>query len=150
MSEYSLRLRRGCFMRYRLFVSQLLLLAALFIMALPAKADAPIPPAAVATFANEGCSVTVTYTWSGFKGRDLTAEYFVGWALPGGAQAALLAYEYHVSGSGPTSGSPLSQTFDLTGHGTHTYYSRGRLLDKRGALVTGSDAISTASATLTC
>jgi hypothetical protein len=128
----------------RTFVASLLLLLALSFIALPAGASPP-PPTATTTFTDNGtCSVTVTYTWSGFKGQNLTALYAVEY-VGGSYVVGILFWDSGVTGTGTS-----THTFSLTGYGTHTYYGRGRLLNSKGVLAKGSDAASSTSATLTC
>lgn len=134
-------------MRHRLLVASLFTLLALTSVALPAEGR-PLPSAATATATftdNGGCSVTVTYTWSGFSGRNLTAEYAVAWAGEYGVVFGIPVQAYPVSGSGTT-----SHTFDLSGHGSHNYYGRGRLLTTKGKELSGSHAVSSSSADLNC
>jgi hypothetical protein len=133
-------------MRHRLLVASLLLLLALPLIALPAVGQPP-PAVATATFTdNGGCSVTVTYTWSGFKGHDLAAQYEVVWPGPtGGTQFGLPFQAFPVTGSGTS-----SHTFDLTGKGSHTYSGRGHLLTTKGKELIGSDVGSPTSADLSC
>jgi hypothetical protein len=101
---------------------------------------------ATATFTDNGnCSVEVTYTWSGFKGSALMAEYGVLWPGEGGIHFALLFTFYPVSGSGTS-----SHTFDLTGRGTNTYSGFGLLINKQGKTLGGSDVSSATSADLSC
>jgi hypothetical protein len=114
-------------------------------IALPA-AGQPTPPAATTTFTdNGGCSVTVTYTWSGFQGHNLRAEYGVRWPDTGWIEFVIEVQAFPVTGSGT-----LSHTFDLTGHGSHTYYGRGHLLTTKGKELSASDAASPTSANLSC
>ena len=132
-------------MRHRLVVASLLLLPALTFIALPAAGQPP-PPTATATFTdNGGCSVTVSYTWSGFKGHSLMAEYGVNWAGPGGIVIGVQVNEFPVTGSGTS-----SNTFELSGHGSHTYYGRGHLVNTKGKELSGSDVGSATSADLSC
>ena len=133
-------------MRHRLLVSSLLLVLGLTLLALPAQGQPPTTGAATVTFADNGdCTVTVTYTWSGFKGRDLTALYGVRWPGPGGTTFGLLAQAFPVTGSGSA-----SHTFDLTDHGAHDYYGGGQLLNTKGKELTGSAAVSPTGASLDC
>jgi hypothetical protein len=130
-------------MRHRLVVASLLLLLALPLTALPAAAA---PAVATVTLTDNGdCSVTVTYTWSGFNGHNLTAEYAVVWPADAGGQFGLLFQTFPVAGSGTS-----SHTFDLTGHGSHTYSGRGYLLKTNARRLSGSDVGSPTSADLSC
>lgn len=132
-------------MRHRLLVASLFLLLALTSIVLPAQGQPP-PPAATAAFTDDGgCTVTVTYTWSGFKGRNLIAQYGVQWAGPGGTQFGIQFQAFPVTGSGTS-----SHTFDLTGYGSHTYYGGGRLLTTKGKELSGSDVRSSTSAAMSC
>ena len=131
-------------MRYRLLVVSLLSLLALTSMALPAAGRPPAGTATVSFTDNGGCSVTVTYTWSGFRGRDLTAAYGVVVSLGGGAEWWLLD-TVDAAGNGTA-----SDTFDLTGSGSFTYYGGGRLFDAKGKVLGGSDVRSPTSADLSC
>lgn len=133
-------------MRHRLLAASLLTLLALTLIALPAEGKPP-PSAATATavFTDNGnCSVTVTYTWSDFTGRNLTAYY--GWEWAGRSYfVGVRVSAFPVTGSGTS-----SHTFDLTGHGSHTYYGRGQLIDTKAKTLSGSDVRSPTSATLDC
>lgn len=132
-------------MRHRLFVASLLLLLALPLVPMPAAAQ-PAQPVATTTLTDEGgCSVRVTYTWSGFNGQNLIAQYGVVWPAGGGAQYGLIVQVRGVTGSSGT----LSETFDLTGYGTNAYSGRGYLLKTNGRKLDGSDVVST-STTLSC
>ena len=133
-------------MRHRLLVPSLLLLLALTVITLPAQGQPP-PPAATAavTFTDGGCSVTVAYTWSGFNGRDLTAQYGVRWAGTGGTVFGISFLAFPVTGSGTS-----SHTFDLTGHGSHAYYGGGNLLNTKGKTLSGSGVVSPTGASLDC
>jgi hypothetical protein len=135
--------------RHRLLAaSSLLLLIAVTSLALPAAGKPP--PAATgtaqATFTdNGGCSFTVTYTWSGFRGRDLRASYGVVRQVSSGSYLWRFVDVYPATGSGAA-----SHTFALVGTGAHTYSGRGRLTDTKGSVVQGSEVGSGTSATLTC
>ena len=101
-------------MRLRLLVASLLAPLALA-GALPAAARAPAGTASVDFTHNGGCSVTVTYTWSGFKGRTLYAYLGVVRSLGFGVEAWIFV-STAVEGSGTA-----SHTFDLTGRGSFTW-----------------------------
>jgi hypothetical protein len=132
-------------MRHRLLVASLVLLLALA-AALPAGGKPPPSGTATATIThNGGCSVTVSYTWSGFNGRNLTAFYGVRWPGPGGTTFGIHVHAYPVTGSGSA-----SHTFDLTGDGSHTYYGGGQLLTTKGKTVGGSSVRSSTDASLSC
>jgi hypothetical protein len=134
-------------MRHRCLVALVTLVLASTWMVVPAGGQPP-PPSGTAsvTFTQDGgCTVTVTYTWSGFKGRDLVAHYGVRWAGPGGTVFGIHVQAYPVTGSGTA-----SHTFDLTGHGQHTYYGGGQLLTTKGKTVVGSEARSATDASLDC
>ena len=131
-------------MRHRLLVSSLLLLLVLSFIALPAGASPPPPTATTTLTGNGPCSVTVTYTWSGFKSLNLTAYYGVEYA-GGSYVVGILVQDFPVTGSGVS-----SHTFDLTGHGSHTYHGHGSLLNTKGKTLSGSDARSVTSANLSC
>jgi hypothetical protein len=123
-----------------------LLLVALTLVALPAEGQTPQSPTATATFTDNGdCTVTVSYTWSGFKGSIFMAEYGVRWPGDGGIHFALLFNVYPVTGSGTS-----SHTFDITGQGSNTYSGFGLLINKQGKTVSGSGVSSPASGDLSC
>jgi hypothetical protein len=132
-------------MRLRLLVASLALLLALA-AAVPAGGKAP--PSGTATAAithNGGCSVTVTYEWSGFSGRNLVAQFGVRWPGEWGIVFGINVQEYPVTGSGSA-----SHTFDLAGHGAHTYYGGGELLTTRGKTIAGSAVRSSTDVSLDC
>jgi hypothetical protein len=133
--------------RQRLLVAALLLLLVLATLALPASGQPPpLTGTATATFThNVGCSVTVTYTWSGFKGQGLVAQFGVRWPGTWGTVFGIDTQRYPVTGSGSA-----NHTFDLTGHGAHTYYGGGQLLTTKGKTVSGSAVRSPTDATLSC
>jgi hypothetical protein len=131
-------------MRYRLLVASLVSLVALSAIALPAAGQPPSGGTATVSFANSGCNVTVTYTWSGFRGRNLSAGFGVVWSAGGGAE-----WWHFVLVDAASSGT-ASHTFDLTGVGAHTYYGGGRLIDSKGKILAGSDVRSPTSANLNC
>jgi hypothetical protein len=142
------RLEGGLSVRHRLLVASLLLFLVLATMALPAGGQPPPSGTgtATATFTHiGGCSVTVTYTWSGFKGQGLVAQLGVRWPGTWGTVFGINTQRYPATGSGSA-----SQTFDLTGHGAHTYYGGGQLLTTKGKTVSGSDVRSPTDATLSC
>ena len=130
-------------MRLRLLVASLLAPLALA-GALPAAARAPAGTASVDFTHNGGCSVTVTYTWSGFNGRTLYAYLGVVRSLGFGVEAWIF-----VSTAAEGSGT-ASHTFDLTGRGSFTWSGGGRLLDGKGRTLAGSDVRSASSAALAC
>jgi hypothetical protein len=118
------------------------------LLALPAEGKPPPPATTTAsvTFTHDGgCLVTVTYTWSGFKGRELFALYGVRWAGPGGTVFGINVQAYPVAGSGSA-----SHQFDLGGHGTHVFYGGGQLLDAKGRTLGGSSARSSNEVSLSC
>jgi hypothetical protein len=128
----------------RALVVSLLLLAAF--TALPAAGQPPQSPTATVTFADNGnCTVTVEYTWDGFKGNVFLAEYGVRWPGAGGIHFAAFVNVYDVTGSGTS-----SHTFDLTGYGPNTYSGFGLLINKQAKILIGSDGSSPSSADLSC
>ena len=133
-------------MRQRPLVASLLLLFGLTLVALPAEGR-PSTTAATTPFTDNGdCTVTVTYTWSGFTGHNLIADYGVRWpADTSGSEFSIEVLTYNVPGSGT-----LSHTFDFTGEGSHTYYGRGKLITTKLREISGSDAMSPRSANLGC
>ena len=133
-------------MRHRLLASSPFVLLALTVVALPAQGQPPATGAATVTFTdNLDCTVTVTYSWNDFKGRNLTALYGVRWPGPGGTTFGISAQAFPVTGTGTA-----SHTFDLTGHGAHDYYGGGQLLDTKGRVLAGSDVVSPTGASLDC
>lgn len=132
-------------MRHRLVVPSLLLLLAITATALPAQAGSPSATASAVIADNGDCTVTVTYTWSGFKGRDLTAQAGVRWAGPAGSLFWIWEGASPVTGSGT-----LSRTFDLTGYGSHTYYGFGNLKSARQRDLSGSFVFSPSGVSPTC
>ena len=132
-------------MRHRLLVLSLFCLV-LGLLALPAQGQPPPGGTATVTFTDHGdCTVTITYTWSGFKGRNLTALYGVRWPGPGGTTFGISAQAFPLTGTGSA-----SHTFDLTGHGAHDYSAGGQLLDTKGRELSGSEAVSPIGASLDC
>jgi hypothetical protein len=135
-------------MRHRLLVASLVLLLTLT-AALPAGGKPPPPPSGTATATithNGGCSVTVTYSWSGFSGRNLVAQFGVRWPGEWGIVFGINTQRYPVTGSGSA-----TNTFDLTGHGEHAFYGGGQLLTTKGKTVGGSAArSSTPDLSLSC
>ena len=119
---------------------------AVAVISLPANAG-PTPAVATATFTNDGsCNVTVTYTWSGFRGHNLTASYGVYYQGTGGIDVGILFQNDNpVTGSGTS-----THQFSLAGKGSHTYYGRGNLLSAKLAQVKNSDAASSTTAPLSC
>jgi hypothetical protein len=116
-------------------------------MTLGAMPAAGLPPGGTASVSftdNGDCTATVTYSWSGFKGRDLSAWYGVFWSSGGSADVWLLV-KLDATESGTS-----SHTFDLTGGGAHTYAGGGRLYNGRQKLQSGSDVRSPESAVLSC
>ncbi len=134
-------------MRHRPLVALVVVLLASTAMAMPAGGQPqPATGTASVTLTHDGgCTVTVTYTWSGFKGRDLIAQYGVRWPGPGGTVFGIHVQAYPVTGSGTA-----SHTFDLTGHGEHAYDGGGQLLTTKGKTVDGSAARSPTDASLDC
>lgn len=134
-------------MRDRVLLALLLLLLALPLTALPAGAEPTSAVAAVTITDNGDCTVTVTYTWSGFKGRDLIAGSGVLWPGPAGTQwATPKVWTFGVSGTGTS-----SHTFDLTGYGSHAYSGEGVLLSQNANReIRGSRVVSPASVGLSC
>jgi hypothetical protein len=135
-------------MRSRLLVASLVLAVASTLVALPAQGKPPAPSPATATVTltpGGGCLVTVTYAWSGFKGRGLAALYGVRWAGPGGTVFGINVQEYPIGSSGSA-----SHQFDLSGHGTHVFYAGGELLDAKGRRLDDSSVRSTNDTTLSC
>jgi hypothetical protein len=132
-------------MRHRTLVASIVLFLALA-AALPAGGKPPPTGTATATIThNEGCSVTVTYSWSGFSGRNLVAQFGVRWPGEWGVVFGINTQEYPVTGSGS-----VSHTFDLTGRGAHTYYGGGQLLSTKGMTVAGSAVRSSTDLSLNC
>jgi hypothetical protein len=144
--EIPKRVEGGLLMRVRLLISSLFALLALTLVALPA-AGQPASSAGTATvsFTNTGCSVTVTYEWSGFGGRDLRAEYGVVWPAGGGSEWWLFEVVPGATGSGTA-----SHEFVLAGRGTQTFHGGGRLVNAKGKLLSGSAVSSPTSADLSC
>jgi hypothetical protein len=131
-------------MRYRLLVASVSSVLALTFFAVPVAGQPPSGMATVSFTDNGACSVTVTYTWSGFKGRDLSASVGVVRSLGGGAELWLYVM-VDAAGSGTA-----SHTFDLTGRGSYTYYGGGRLTNAKGWVLGDSDVRSSTSANLSC
>jgi hypothetical protein len=90
------------------------------------------------------CSLTVSYTWSDFKGRDLTAYFGAVRSLGGGAEL------WHLAITGAAGSGAATHTFDMTGTGAFTWRGAGRLVDARGRVLDGSDVRSTSDAVLNC
>lgn len=133
-------------MRHRLVVSSVFLLFALTLSTLPAQGQPPpAGTASVSIMDNGNCSVTVTYTWSGFKGSDLTAHFGVQWPGVGGTTWLIAEAVSPVTGSGT-----VSHTVDLTGYGSHVYSGWGHLLNTKGREPSGSMAISATGTSLSC
>ena len=129
----------------RVVVASLTLVFVLAAVAVPAVGASPPSPTATATFTDNGdCTATVTYTWSGFKGRDLIALYGVQFS-GGFYNIARFDLVRDAPGSGTS-----TFTFSLSGYGTQTWHGFGQLLNSKGAIVNGSDAVSATSSTLTC
>ena len=133
-------------MRHRLLVSSLLLLLVLTWVVLPANGAPPFSGTATVTVVQgQGCSITVTYTWSGFKGSDLRAQYGLNWPAGGGATWWLQFNASGVTGSGTS-----SHTFDLAEYGSNTYSGFGNLSTTKRKLLSGSDVKSPTSVDLIC
>ena len=114
------------------------------VLAWPAAARAPAGTAAVELEQGGACSLTVTYMWSDFKGRDLTAYFGVARSVGGGAEL------WHFVAAGADGSGAATHTFDMTGTGTFTWRGAGRLVDARGRVLGGSDVRSTSGAVLNC
>ena len=101
--------------RRALAVASTLLVA---IAAMPIGASAAPPSgggtSSVSVSVDADCLATVTYSWQGFKGKNLVAELVL--AEPAGSISFGLAYEY-VTGLAGTSGTAVTQ-FQLTIGGT--------------------------------
>jgi hypothetical protein len=95
----------------------------------------------------QGCTVIVTYTWSGFRGRELTAQVGVTWPVGGGAEGVLLFEKFSVSGTGPET---VTHTFDVSDYGSNTYSAFANLSTTNGKLVRGSDVTSSSSVDVVC
>ena len=109
----------------RAFVGLLFLLLALMFVALPANAG---PRTATTTISDHGgCSLTVTYMWSGFSGAGLDAQVALAYREAGGLNVffAFADFPNQVGSDGS-----VSATFTLTGTPTasHPYFGRGALL----------------------
>jgi hypothetical protein len=88
-------------MRQRRLVALAVLVLASTWMVVPAGGQPPPPSgtASVTLTQDGGCTVTVAYTWTGFKGRDLVAQYGVRWAGPGGTVFGIHAQAYPSPGA---------------------------------------------------
>jgi hypothetical protein len=86
---------------------------------------APTPPSSATTMAVSGCDFTVTYTWSGFKGRRLIASF----GLYERSGSLDISFDLvNVEGQLGRAGS-LTHTFSLSPGAT-----AGRIIVARGAL----------------
>lgn len=130
-------------MRFRPLTVSLAAIIALAV-ALPAAARAPEGTAIAGLEHKGGCSVTVTYGWSDFKGRDLFVYLGAVRSLGGGAELWRFVSE-PAQGAGSA-----SHTFDLSGTGTFTWVGGGRLVNARGRMLAGSDVRSETSVSLNC
>ena len=96
-----------------------------------------------------GCDFTVTYTWQGFKGRNLIASFGL-WEALGFLDASFDLYGVPGQlGSGGT----LTHTFNLTAnaHAARTIVARGELINSRTfTQITGSSSRSTNTIYSTC
>ena len=126
-------------------VASLVLLVAVTFAALPAQGSPPPQTATVTVSAGPSCTVTVKYTWSGFKGSDLRALYGYTVPLGGGATGAEVAESSPVTGTGTA-----SQTFDVSDVGSNTYSGFGGLYATNGRLLKGSDVTSLRGALVAC
>ena len=113
-----------------------------------AKPPPPPPPSSSLTFEiDSNCLVTVGYTWSGFKGKNLTAEYelvdHTGLPLDLG-----IAFGYDPGVSGTGSG---SKDFHLTPNGTNpvTQFAAIGRLGKTDRIGTFTETVPEARATFT-
>lgn len=117
--------------------------------ALSVSAAARLTPSSTTTLSVNGCDFTVTYTWSGLKGRNLIASFGL-YERSGGLDISFdLA---NVEGQLGKSGS-LSHTFNLTAgaHGGRTVVARGSLVNSRNfAQIAGSSSASGTTLFSTC
>jgi len=111
-----------------------------------AKPPPPPPPSSSLTFEiDSSCLVTVGYTWSGFKGKNLTAEYelvdHTGLPLDLG-----IAFRYDNGVSGTGSG---SKDFQMTPNGSNpvTQFAAIGRLGKTDRIGTFTETVPDARAT---
>lgn len=131
--------------RARTIAVALVVALALGVAATPAAAGTQTGTAS-ASFVQVGpCSLEVTYTWSGLKGKDVTAYFGAFYRLD------LTAKYWLFDGvSADRAGGSITETFDLSGQGVHDWYAGGSLVDFRGRTVDGSSASSPTAIHLDC
>jgi hypothetical protein len=123
--------------------------------------DSPLAPTAVGstearqtptvttTMTVNGCDFTVTYTWSGLKGRNLIASFGL-YQRAGGLDASFNLQ--NVEGQSGSGGS-VSHTFQLTpnAHAGRLVVARGSLIETRKfKQIAGSSAASSNTVFSTC
>jgi len=109
----------------------------------------PLPAGSTTTWTVNGCVITVTYTWNGFKGRGLIASYGVYENLGSLDASYVLQNDADQLGSSGTA----THTFTLTAnaHASRTILARGALVDGRKfSELPGSTSASSTSFTSTC
>jgi hypothetical protein len=107
----------------------------------PSSATTPLPATSTTTMTVSGCDFTVTYTWSGFSGRQLIATFGLYERVGTLDQSFNLT---NVEGQMGKSGT-LTHTFKLTAgaSGGRSILARGSLVDNRKyAQVSGSSSTS--------
>lgn len=110
---------------------------------------APPPPSSTATMTVSGCDFTVTYTWQGFKGKNLIATFGLYETIGIGDLSITLT---NVGGQLGTGGT-LTHTFNLiaNAHAARTVVARGALENSRTfTQISGSSSRSTNSIYSTC
>lgn len=108
-------LRRGGSRRTRILGLAAISLLAAAVAPVGAGAAPPSPgTASISITVDANCLATVTYTWQGFKGKNLVAEYVVVNST-GTSFSIGLAYAYDTGVSGTGSG---TKTFQFTAGGT--------------------------------
>ena len=127
-------------------LAPLLLLVAVSFTAPPAN-GAPAPPSASISKGVNGCDFTVTYTWSGFKGKVAPSVRLV--EQTGTPLDLGIAYFDGAETSGRTGS--VTHVFHLTAdaHAARNVYARGSLM-KGGAEVSGSRKDSSITFGSTC